>query len=229
MKGQSHRKISFSEDTDVDLMGYMSMRDEDPATARDAWAEFYKRHAEYLYGVCYRAYSHILVGDAGVADIVSETFCRAYRRAKLYHAAGIKDSDRIRRRTRAWLGRIAQRLVLDVLRGAQRMPTYQSKTDEWESIPEKSDLPPRDEKLIRQVEDAMKQLTEKEQTVIRITFEWYRPGQPHQRLPNDVVADLAETLETTPENLRQLRRRGMAKIRRLLEQPAVPAEGSRSD
>jgi len=210
-------------------MGYMSMRDEDPATARDAWAEFYRRHAEYLYDVCYRAYSHILIGDAGVADIVSETFCRAYRNAKLYHAAGIHDSDRIRRRTRAWLGRIAQRLVLDMLRGAQRMPTYRFNADEWESIPKESGLPPGDKKLIRQVEDAMKQLTAKERTVIRVTFEWYRPGSPHQRLPNGVVADLAKTLETTPENLRQIRRRAMVKIRRFLEQPAVPADGNKGD
>ena len=229
MKGQSHRKISFSEDTDVDLMGYMSMRDEDPVTARDAWAEFYKRHVEYLYSVCYRAYSHMLVGDAGVADIVSETFFRAYRNATLYNAAGIKDADRIRRRTRAWLGRIAQRLVLDALRGAQRMPTYQFKADEWDSIPEESDLPSRDETLVWQVEDAIKQLTEREQTVIRVTFEWYQPGLPHQRLPNDVVAELSETLKTTPENLRQIRRRALAKIRRILEQPAMPSGVNESD
>ena len=64
---------------------------------------------------------------------------------------------------------------------------------------------------------------DKEQMVIRVTFQWYRPGKPHQRLPNDVVADLAETLQTTSENLRQIRRRALIKIREfLLEQPRTP-------
>lgn len=221
MKGQTRSEASFANETDVDLMGYMSMNVDDPSTARDAWAEFYKRHVDYLYGVCHRAYEPILGGDTGVGDIVAETFHRAYRRAELFDASGITDPDRLRRRTRAWLGRIAQRLVQDTLRSTQRLPTCQLETETWQNIPEQPRQPPRDDELIRQVRDALDQLSEKEQTVIRITFEWHQPGHIHQRLPNDVVTDLAETLETTPENLRQIRRRALHKIRRLLGQPAA--------
>jgi RNA polymerase sigma factor (sigma-70 family) len=234
MEGQTPSEVSFANETDVDLMGYMSMRDEDPATARKAWAEFYRRHVDYLYGVCHRSYAHILGGGDGVGDIVAETFHRAYRRAELYDAGGIDDPIRIRRRTRAWLGRIAQRLVLDTLRNAQRLPTYRFEAETWENIAEQPNLPPRDDPLIRQVRDALEQLSEKEQIVIRVTFEWYQPGQTHQRLPNNVVTELAETLETTPENLRQIRRRALNKIRALLEQPAnatigiSPSTGQRS-
>ncbi len=225
MEGKTRSEVNFANETDVDLMGYMSMRDEDPSTARDAWAEFYKRHVDYLYGVCHRAYEHILGGDTGVGDIVAEAFHRAYRRAELFDADGIEDPVRIRRRTRAWLGRIAQRIVLDTLRPTQRLPTCRFETEKWESIPAQPSLPPRDDKLIRQVRDALDQLSEKEQTVIRVTFEWYQPGQIHQRLPNDVVTDLAETLETTPENLRQIRRRALTKIRALLGRPPEAADG----
>lgn len=225
MEGQTPSEVSFANETDVDLMGYMSMNDEDPSMARDAWAEFYKRHVDYLYGVCYRAYEHILGGDAGVGDIVSETFQRAFRRAELFDATGVEDPERIRRRTRAWLGRIAQRLVLDTLRGTKRLPTCQFDTETWQNIPERARQPLRDDRLIRQVRDALDQLSDKEQTVIRVTFEWYQPGKLHQRLPNDVVTDLAETLETTPENLRQIRRRALIKIRELLGQPANTTDG----
>ena len=218
MEGQTHSEVNFASETDVDLMGYMSMNAEDPSTARDAWAEFYKRHVDYLYGVCYRAYEQILGGDSGVGDIVSETFHRAFRKAELFDANGIVDPDRLRRRTRAWLGRIAQRLVLDTLRGAKRLPTCQFETETWQNIPEQPRQPSRDDELIRQVRDALDQLSEKEQTVIRVTFEWHQPGKIHQRLPNEVVINLAETFQTTPENLRQIRRRALIKIRRFLGQ-----------
>jgi len=226
MAGQIRSKADFAEETDVDLMGYMSMKGEDPSTAREAWAEFYRRHVEYLYRVCHRAYDHILGGDAGVGDIVAETFHRAFQKAELFDANDIEDPDRLRRRTRAWLGRIAQRLVQDTLRSTQRVPTRQFETETWQNIPERPSPPPRDDQLIRRVRDALEQLTERERTVIRITFEWYRPGRNHQRLPNDVVADLAETLETTPENLRQIRRRAMTKIRELVERPANATGGT---
>ena len=62
------------------------------------------------------------------------------------------------------------------------------------------------------VREAICSLTEREQLVIRTTFQWYRPEKAHQRLPNDVAGELAETLGTTPENLRQIRRRAMRKI-----------------
>ncbi len=229
MEGQTRSEASFANETDVDLMGYMSMRDEDPATARKAWGEFYKRHVDYLHGVCHRAYGYVLDGSAGVGDIVAETFHRAYRKAELFDAGGIEDPIRIRRRTRAWLGRIAQRLVLDTLRNAQRLPTYQFKTETWENIADQPRLPPRDDGLIRQVRNAIAQLSEKEQVVIRVTFEWYQPGREHQRLPNEVVTDLAKTLETTPENLRQIRRRALSKIRALLEQQVhIPDDNSPS-
>ena len=220
MGTRTRSQVDFANETDVDLMGYMSMRDDDPSTAREAWAELYRRHVNYLYAVCHRAYSHVLGSDAGVGDIVSETFRRAFQRAELFDANGIEDPDRLRRRTRAWLGRIAQRLVQDTLRRTRRLPTCQFETETWQSIPEQPDQPPRDDALVRQVRDAIDQLSEKEQTVIRVTFEWYRPGQVHQRLPNDVVTDLARTLETTPENLRQIRRRALGKIRDLLGRPA---------
>ncbi len=220
MEDQKRAESSFAEETDVDLMGYMSMREEDPATARDAWAEFYRRHVDYLYAVCRRAYGYILIGETGVGDIVAETFHRAFRKAELYDAAGIDDPVRIRRRSRAWLGRMAQRLVQDTLRNTQRLPTYHFESERWENMPEQPGVPQRDDDLIRRVRRALEQLSEKEQVVVRTTFEWHRPGRDHQRLPNDVVADLAETLETTPENLRQIRRRALNKIRALLK-PSV--------
>jgi RNA polymerase sigma factor (sigma-70 family) len=194
----------------------MAMGGEDPAAARAAWAEFYGRHVDYLYAVCTRAYGQLLGGDAGVEDLVIETFHRAYRNARLFDADGIEDPERLRRRARAWLGRIAQRLFQDLLRSRRRIEMVHLGPEAWQQMPDKRRPVPRNDELIDKVTEALSRLSEKEQTVIRTTFQWYRPGADHQRLPHDVVTDLAETLQTTPENLRQIRKRALEKIRAFL-------------
>ncbi len=200
---------------DADLLVYMGLADSDLVCARAAWDVFYRRHVEYLYRVCLRAYGDILGGEAGVADLVAEAFRAAYENAHKFDPAGITDANRLRRRVRAWLGWIARRLVQDILRGRSRLPTRALELDHWQQVAEPERLggeagnePSPKEKAVRQ---AVESLSEREQLVIRTTLQWYHPEKQHQRLPNDIAADLGRTLGTTPENLRQIRRRAMRK------------------
>jgi DNA-directed RNA polymerase specialized sigma24 family protein len=88
----------------------MSLKQEDPDTAQLAWAEFFERHWSYLLRVCLKCYGQS-VGDLGAEDLVKDTFIRAYERAATFTpAAG--DLGLKRKRIRAWLGRIANRLFL---------------------------------------------------------------------------------------------------------------------
>ncbi|MHC4717688.1 MAG: RNA polymerase sigma factor [Planctomycetota bacterium] len=199
-------------DSDADLLAYMAMAGDDPAGARAAWEAFYRRHAEYLHAVCLRAYGPLLGGDAGAADLVADTFQRAYQRAGTFDSAGIDDAERLRLRARAWLGRIAQRLAQTALRGRGRMPTRFLDQDAWQQVAREPARAGAEAEAIQRVRRAIESLNDKEQTVIRVTFQWYQPDREHQRLPNDVAADLAATLGTTPENLRQIRRRALRKI-----------------
>jgi len=212
---QASQARGLAEDSDADLLGYMSLAADDPAGAKAAWAEFYRRHVRYLYAVCLRAYGPLLGGEAGVADLVAETFKRVYEHADKFDAVGLTDPDQLRLRTRAWLGRIAQRLAQTALRGRSRMPTKLFDHDYWQSVSQQ-DVPAGDSKTSGRVRAAIESLDEREQIVIRTTFQWYQPDKQHQRLPNDVAADLAANLATTPENLRQIRRRAMRKIREYL-------------
>lgn len=213
---------------DADLLGYMSMDKDDPASARDAWAEFYRRHAEFLYAVCFRAYGALLGGEAGVCDLVAETFKRVYEHAARFDAAGLIEAEALRRRTRAWLGRVAQRLVQDALRGRRRLPAKELSAEAWQNVPP----PPRapgDPEKIRAVRAAIDTLSPKEQMVLRATMQWYQPDRDNQRLPNDVAAELAATLATTPENLRQIRRRAMRKIKACLHGRPPGAKAGEGD
>jgi RNA polymerase sigma factor (sigma-70 family) len=214
-KQRQRTSWSLGEETDADLLLYMSMSAEEPSAARAAWEEFYRRHAEYLHAVCLRAYGPSLGGEAGAADLVADTFQRAYEHAGTFDAGGLSDRERLRRRTRAWLGRIAQRLAMSVFRGRSRLPAGTIAPEQWCRIAREpaGEESATDGARLAAVRQAVEGLTQKEQTVIRVTFQWYEAGAENQRLPDDVCADLAETLQTTPENLRQIRRRALAKIR----------------
>jgi len=214
MESQPARGTSpdLTNETDADLLAYMAMAVEEPTCARAAWEVFYQRHVEYLYRVCLRAYGDILGGQAGAADLVAEVFRAAYENAHKFDPAGITDPQRLQLRARAWLGWAARRLVQDLLRGRGKLPTQSLKLDHWQQVAERGRPGAKPSANERFVREAIGSLSEREQLVIRTTFQWYRPDKQHQRLPNDVAAELAVTLRTTPENLRQIRRRALKKI-----------------
>ena len=204
-------------ETDADLLVYMTLSADDPAGAAAAWEEFYRRHVGYLHAVCLRAFGDLLGGPSAVGDLVADTFKRVYENADKFDPAGITDPQRLRLRVRAWLGRIAQRLAWTALRGRRQLPTRLLGQDHWQQIARPPAAAPRgDPARTDRVRAALGSLTDREQHVIRVTLQWYQPESDHQRLPNDVAADLAATLRTTPENLRQIRRRAMNKLRALL-------------
>jgi RNA polymerase sigma factor (sigma-70 family) len=224
------RAEGLAEQSDADLLLLMSMRREEPCAARAAWEAFYLRHGRYVWVVCRRAYGDLLGGD--VDDLVIETFRRAYERAESFNDGGLDDPERLTLRTRAWLGRIAQRLFQTLMRTRRLASVSRLELDHWQNIAPEEEAP-RDEKRIRRVRRALEQLTPREQLVLRTTMQWYQPDKANQRMPDDVVADLAGTLDTTAENLRQIRRRALKKLRQMLEQPdtdpQAAAQSPRSD
>ena len=147
-----------------------------------------------------------------MCDLVADTFRRAYEHAGTFDGGGVTDPERQRLRTRAWLGRIAQRLAQSTLRGQSRTPMRFLDQDEWQNVAQPQPRAAEDMARTERVREALMALSERERLVLRVTLQWYRPGEEHQRLPNDIAADLARTLQTTPENLRQIRRRAMRKV-----------------
>ncbi len=217
-------------ETDADLLAYMAMAGQEPECARAAWEAFYRRHVGYLRRACLRAYGDLLGGEAGAADLTAEVLRIAYEHAGKFDPAGIACPQRLRLRARAWLGWIARRCVQEMLRSRGRLPTRSLELGSWQQVPapdRPAGTPSSKSELVAR---ALAALGEREQLVIRVTFQWYQPGKAHQRLPNKVAAELAETLGTTPENLRQIRRRALAKIERYLRgHDAGEAMGAQND
>lgn len=204
----------MSDETDDDLVVYMTWKQDDPAVACEAWAEFYRRHVTYLFGVCYKAFGNTLKSRDRITDLVTDVFKRVYEHADSFKPSGLTDRDAMRKRVRAWLGTIARRVFLDGLPPENAPPAEsQLEQDRWQNIAEPEGVNKPESKLIAVVKNAMQKcLTEREREVLRVTLHWYDPGSEHQRLPNDVAAELAKRLGTTPENLRKIRERSITKM-----------------
>lgn len=203
------------QESDEDLLVFMTMRSDDLAVANAAFAEFYERHVHYLFRRCRGATNKIL-DESGAWDIVQETFIRVYERAATFDGEGITDPDRLQRRVRAWLGRIAVNIFRDRLRG--QLGVREISLDDQEIAKEPESQSPSSPSANRKLlDEAIDSLSEKEQRVLRTTFQYYQPGKQHQRLPNDVAEDLAKELETTSDNVRQLRHRALQKIKEYIK------------
>jgi RNA polymerase sigma factor (sigma-70 family) len=196
----------------------------DRASQSRAQAAFYARHVRYLYGVLQRdAHKLLQVAGTGPEDLVQETFHRAFERAHTFDAGDITDVERLRRRTRAWLGRIALNLLADHLRSVREV----SATPYLERLScDDIEHPSPPSRELDSICEALGRLSEREQDVLRVTALYQRAGE-HQRLPNAVAAELAARWGTSNENIRAIRSRALKKLKELLMAHTPEPEESR--
>jgi RNA polymerase sigma factor (sigma-70 family) len=221
-------EVSFREDSDYDLFGYMAMKDDDPVSAQAAWAEFYCRHAGYIFGALTKAHGEYLEEES-LQDLASATLIRVYERAHKFKTnPEVSEHDIQRRHVRSWIARIAQNLYNDQLREQKGFQIILPDDEqEWEQISfevfcsEKAEDGNWDElkKLEQQwIKEAFQNLNEREQYVLRVAAEYEKPGKDHQRLPNKISLELAKALNTTSDGVRQIRKRAKDSIKKYVQQ-----------
>jgi len=200
----------WREPTDAELFARVAERATDESSARRAEEELYSRHVRYLYGALSRQKQRLLdLAGISAEDLVQETFRRAFERASTYQSDPSMDRDRLSARTRAWLGRIAHHLLADSL---DRMREVSASPYLDRVSMDELDRPVPDSPELVLVREALSELSEREQDVLRVTALYYRAGE-HQRLPNAVCAELAARWETSSENVRAIRSRALKKLR----------------
>lgn len=220
-------------ESDLGLLKLMARRGEDEIWADAAFCEFYDRHKGYLWTVCRNA-CEALHGEAWHEDIWQDTFTRAYDKAGTFSLPAGVSPERTTLLVRGWLGQIANNLLRSLLRNHEC--EYSQDEDGWERIldtvgsaseTEESVSPGKQEER-KLIDVALETLSEREQLVLRRTFQYYRIGKEFQRLPNKVVQELADQLATTPENLRKIRERALTKVKDYVNQYHTDVRSSRS-
>ena len=204
----------FAEDTDEELLLYMTDQKQNPVEARGAWEEFYCRHANYVLLICRRVCKGMLDDDI-INSIMVETFIKAYLSADTYEFGNKQQADKIRWRVRSWLGVITKHATFDVLRGQRNSGRIRIKSEEWERIDSGQKCPiSKDTETVRKIMEQV--LDERERAVLQTTYMFYDPDKENQRLPNDVVNQLCKCFCTTPANLRRIRKKATEKIKEAL-------------
>jgi len=203
----------FSSDTDEDLLFYIALKEDDPENAQLAWAEFFERHWRYLLGVCRKSYG-LALGDLGVEDLVKDAFIRVYQKAATFNPAPNGATNQ-RRRVRAWLGKIANRLFLVSWRQERRVISIDELIADGiePAIQERSD--PKVDASNPQLELvclALTTLTEREREVLVASYAWYDSSQGCHRMPDSELAVLAAKYQTTTVNIRKIRSRAKEKV-----------------
>lgn len=196
---------------DSELLNQLARVDADAARAERAWEEFYRRHYDYLLNVCQNAYSS-QIGEGRVPEVVQDTFVKAFRRASTFRPSAGESAEENRWHVRAWLGSILQNTIRDLY----RQEPLEVFTEDIELFPDQghSENDCAKESPVGPLEKAFMELEEREREVLRETMLWHSPGARQQRMPSHALQALATRLNTTSANIRQIRSRAIAKLKR---------------
>lgn len=232
----------MGEATDGQLFALMTRKDD---VAKEAWAVFYQRYIGDLRRLVCRVRG---LPQASIDEMVQDTMVQAYHAAHTFCADDSLNDERARRRTLAWLGRMARNLYWSMLRqqrgvtvgglpeqengDGSRLSTKGrplSAGELYREIQSSEDRvagePSVDERTLRRwlLREALDTLSERERDIIIQTYEHHERGQKQQRLPEKVVTRLCETHGISPTYLRQIRKRAQEKIQQYVT-ARMPAE-----
>jgi len=201
---------SFADDSNADLLVYMSMAQDDPVNARAAFAEFYGRHVTWVHRMVKRLPTTRSISGEDVVDIVQDTFLDAYKGAGTFKPKASTDCDSERRQARAWLGGIAKNVILQYLVGLGLLVGVEEIDVEAASAGDCSTAAAG--ALVLKARDELDRLDERDKDIVLSWLYEYKPGSKNQRISNAGSQALATRWNTSPENIRQRRKRIFDKL-----------------
>jgi RNA polymerase sigma factor (sigma-70 family) len=210
--------LVIGEASDELLLNLIANGDTDQALADEAFTEFYNRHKRYVFLTAGKMANGLFDNDEK-SDLAQETFIKAFEKANTFKGSGSDDSTQERRWTRAWLGKIANNLMIDKIRKKKGILLLSYDDD---MVKAESELnravgsPPRSSEE-RLVQEALGQLTEKEQRILWLAALNYSPGDKELRIPDSDLDELATTYNVSKASIRQTKKRAKDKVRNYLE------------
>lgn len=200
----------------ADLFLSMAMKDDDRQEAERAFARFYDCYKNYLFTVVRNACkSWEKYGEELVQAVHENTFLKVFEKADSFMIIEDLPFERQELRMKSWLGTIAHREMLQLLRDFK---DEKDKHDYFEDLsfldePQEENNSQTSEEILL-VEKALKTLSDRDRHIL-ITYIMFEDG--NKQLPKPELQRLSEIWGVLPDNMRQIKKRSIAKVKQYIE------------
>lgn len=213
-RGQSKAK---AEDDDVSLILRMADKDNDRQDAEAALEVFFDRHHRLFKAFAERNNYRSLGFDP--EDFVIRTFHKAFDKAATFDAPAGLPPERLQKKVQAWLFQIAKNEFLMELRKGLNQ-SEETRDPDLMLPPNREDIEKEEHALSGKAAAArtfLDQLPEGDRQLLVTSMNFYDYKAKKVVIPEDILQGLANALATTPEGIKQKRKRLLQKLKEYLE------------
>ena len=203
LKNEKQTETSYS---DEDLFVLMSYRKENEKEAQEAFRIFYERYKRLLWSLCYSVCTKLdLENGKELAHYVFNSTMMAIYKHPTYDSRKSKLS--------TWMSKIAYNEALDFIKEHSMNDGKNISLNEeiTEDIPDKEDyIIDFDTPQKKILNDALNMLSERDREIL-LTCYMYQEENRH--LSDEVLGELTEKYSTTSDNIRQIKKRALDKVK----------------
>lgn len=197
--------------SDEDLFVLMSFKKDNEVEAQEAFQIFYYRYSKLLWSLCYSVCTKLDVnnGKEFASYIFSNTMTAIYEHPT-YDASKSKLS--------TWMSRIAYHEALDLIKehGMNNhkviIPINEEMTT---STPDNNEVVEHNTPQKKILDEALNLLTERDREIL---FTCIMHQEEKKHLPDEVLMQLSNRYNTTPVNIRQIKKRALDKVKAYISQ-----------
>lgn len=200
----------------AELFLSMAMKEDDRQEAEKAFAVFYNLYKNYLYTVVRNACKPwTMYGEELIQAVHENTFLTVFEKAEDFMLIEDIPFERQEKRMKSWLGKIAHREMLQLLRQFKKDKEKIEYHDDLTFL-ENSDeeIKPQKSKDFLLAEKALNTLSERDRNIF-VTYLMFEDD--NKKLPSSEIQRLAEMWDVLPDNMRQIKKRSLEKMKKYIE------------
>ncbi len=200
----------------AELFLSMAMKEDDRQEAEKAFAVFYNLYKNYLYTVVRNACKPwTMYGEELIQAVHENTFLTVFEKAEDFMLIEDIPFERQEKRMKSWLGKIAHREMLQLLRQFKKDKEKIEYHDDLTFL-ENSDeeIKPQKSKDFLLAEKALNTLSERDRNIF-VTYLMFEDD--NKKLPSSEIQRLAEMWDVLPDNMRQIKKRSLDKMKKYIE------------
>ena len=185
---------------------------------QQAFETFYRRHAQYLYGICYNLVNRYRFGFFSEDDVFQTTMMKARDHADTFNADGETDVQELEDAADLWLSGIAKNVVFDLLRRKPRCVPLEPALFDGDEDGNRSDVFLENfvsgdgTEAMQLVREAIDTLSNREQEVVWAMSQFF-VCREHQYTPTEELDEIVASLGISRENFRQIKLRARKRIK----------------